>query len=240
MVTLISVIVESGSADTVVVKTALGKVMSGAKVLVVDDHPLTREGLSLAARAALPGAQVIEAGSINEAAITMSGRARFRLLILDFLIPDAHGYAGMLRLQQFDPDLPIAIVTAQEDMRLVEAARALGAAGFVYKSQPLDTIAAILRRVLAGGTHFPEGAGFDGTIAAAKAKIDDLSKAQYAVLMALADGRANKQIAYDLSITEATVKAHLTVIFRKLGVSNRTQALLATRPLFQAPQSHAE
>ena len=209
--------------------------MSGAKVLVVDDHPLTREGLSLAARAALPGAQVIGVGSIGEAAAAMAGRRTFRLVLLDFRLPDSHGYAGMLRLQRIDPDVPIAIVSAYEQRGLVEAARALGAAGFLPKSLPLDTIAAILRRLLSGATHFPEGVGADRSVAAARARIQDLSRAQYAVLMALSDGGANKRIAHDLAITEATVKAHLTAIFRKLGVTNRAQALLAIRPLLDLP-----
>jgi DNA-binding NarL/FixJ family response regulator len=201
--------------------------------LVADDHPLTREGLSLAARAALPGAQVIGVGSIAEAAAVMAGRRAFRLVLLDFRLPDSHGYAGMLQLQQLDPEVPIAIVTAYEELRLSEAARALGAAAFISKSLPLDAITAILRRVLGGAAHFPEGTGPDRTIAAARERIRDLSRAQYAVLLALADGRANKVIAHDLSITEATVKAHLTAVFRKLGVTNRSQALLAIRPLLQ-------
>ncbi len=187
----------------------------------------------MAARAALPGAQVVAVGSIAEAAAAMAGRRTFRLVLLDFLMPDSHGYAGMLRLQQLDPEVPIAIVTADEEPRLIEAAKALGAAGFLYKSLPLDTIAGVLRRILAGATHFPEGTPSDRSIAAARTRIQDLSRAQYAVLLALADGRANKQIAHDLSITEATVKAHLTAIFRKLGVTNRSQALLAIRPLLQ-------
>lgn len=207
--------------------------MSGAKVLVVDDHPLTREGLSLAARAALPGAQVVQTGSIGEAAAEMIKRRTFSLVILDFRLPDAHGYAGMLRLQQIDPDVSIVIVTAEEQPALAKAAKALGAAAFLYKSLPLDDVAAIFRRVLSGYAHFPEGTKIDRSIAAARTRIQDLSRAQYTVLLALADGKSNKQVAYDLSVTEATVKAHLTATFRKLGVTNRSQALLAIRPLLQ-------
>lgn len=205
--------------------------MPGGSVLIVDDHPLTREGLSLAARAAMPGALVVAVGSIAEAAAAMANRRRFRLILLDFQLPDSHGYAGMLRLQQIDPAAPIVIVTAHEEPHLIEAAKALGAAGFVFKNLPLDQFADILRQVLAGRTHYPPGATADKSIAAARARIKDLSKAQYGVLLALSSGRANKQIAHDLSITEATVKAHLTAVFRKIGVTNRAQALLAVRPL---------
>lgn len=211
--------------------------MSGAKVLVVDDHPLTREGLSLSARAALPGAQVVQAGTIAEAAAAMSQRQTFKLVILDFALPDAHGYAGMLRLQQIDPDVPIVVVTANEDVGLIQAAMALTAVGFLFKSLPLADIAAILRRILAGHTHFPEGTKPDPKIAAVRSRIETLSRAQYNVLFALADGSTNKQIAHDLSITEATVKAHLGAIFRKLGVTNRSQALLAIQPLLWDGQS---
>ena len=161
-------------------------------------------------------------------------RGPYRLILLDFALPDSHGYAGMLQLQQYASDTPIVIVTAYEQVHLIEAARALGAAGFLFKSQPLDIIAALLRTILAGQTHFPADVAPDPTIAAARAQISRLSRAQYAVLLALADGRSNKQIAYDLDITEATVKAHLTAVFRKMGVTNRAQALLAARPLLRS------
>ncbi|NJR80138.1 response regulator transcription factor [Sphingomonas corticis] len=208
--------------------------MAGSSILIVDDHPLTREGLSLAARAALPGAVVVGAGSIAEGVAAMANRRRFRLILLDFQLPDAHGYAGMLRLQQIDPAAPIVVVTAHEEPHLIEAAKALGAAGFAFKNMPLDAFADILRRVLAGKSHFPAGVAADTSIAAARARIKDLSKAQYGVLLALSHGHANKRIAHDLSITEATVKAHLTAVFRKIGVTNRAQALLAVRPLLGA------
>lgn len=213
--------------------------MSAAKILIVDDHPLTAEGLSLAARAALPGVQIVSARTIADAADAMDRRQSFRLVVLDFNLPDSRGYAGMLRLQQLDPEVPIAIVTAYEEQHLIEAAKALGAAGFISKSLAIDAIATILRHMLAGATYFPEGVTADRGIEAARARIKNLSRAQYAVLMALADGRSNKAIAYDLSITEATVKVHMTAILRKLGVTNRSQALLAIRPLLQPPHATA-
>jgi len=203
------------------------------RVLIADDHPLAREGMSLAARAALPGANVVGVGTIAEAVEAMGTRPPFRLILLDFQLPDAHGYSGLLKLQHTDGKVPIVVISAREDNTLVEAAKALGAAGFIFKSMPLDAIAGQLRHILAGHAHFPAGASASPTIAAARERISDLSPAQHSVLLALADGRSNKVIARDLDITEATVKAHLTAIFRKLRVTNRTQALLAVRPLFQ-------
>jgi DNA-binding NarL/FixJ family response regulator len=200
---------------------------SSSRVLVTDDHPLTREGLSLAARSAVIGATVGTAGSIAEAATLLKLWGSCRMILLDFMVPDARGYTGFLTLQSIVPQTPIVVISAREDSALIESARALGAAAFLFKSRPLDEIAANLREVDAGRVIFPDGAGIDTTVASLRKRIADLSPAQHAVLMALTDGRSNKQIAFDLDVTEATVKAHLTAIFRKLGVSNRAQALLA-------------
>lgn len=201
-------------------------------MLIADDHPLTREGLALAARAALPGGVVDQAGSIGDAQGTIAARkAGYALVLLDFMLPDARGFSGFLALQHVLGSTPIVIVTARQDAVLVDAARALGAAGYLFKSQPIDSIAQQLRQVLGGTPVFPVAAKADAGVADARARIADLSGAQLKVLLALADGRLNKQIAGDLDITEATVKAHLTAIFRKLGVTNRAQAMLAMQPL---------
>ncbi|MEH3120664.1 MAG: response regulator transcription factor [Sphingomonas phyllosphaerae] len=203
----------------------------GGRALIADDHPLTREGLAMAARAALPGVSIMAAGSIAEAR-TLAQRTPLRMILLDFHLPDARGFSGLLTLQMYAPTTPIVVVTASEEPRLVEAARAVGAAGYLFKSLPLDDLADRLRRVDGGQRIFPPGAtGGAVELDDLLARLTSLSNAQRGVLLALADGRANKQIARDLGVTEATIKAHLTAIFRKLGVSNRAQALLAARSL---------
>ncbi|WP_294195397.1 response regulator transcription factor [uncultured Sphingomonas sp.] len=198
---------------------------------MADDHPLTREGLAMAARVALPGVTVVAAGSISQAR-DVTERGTLRMILLDFDLPDARGFSGLLTLQMHAPDTPIVVVTASQEPRLVEAARAVGAAGYLFKSLPLDEIAGRLRRIDAGQTDFPAvsqntAAGLSGLLE----RLARLSPAQRAVLLALADGRSNKEIARELAVTEATIKAHLTAIFRKLDVRNRAQALLAARPL---------
>ncbi|WP_010185907.1 LuxR C-terminal-related transcriptional regulator [Sphingomonas sp. PAMC 26605] len=204
----------------------------GGHALVADDHPLTREGLALAIRAAAPGIALDNAGSIEEAERAVAARkSGYRLVLLDFILPDARGFSGFLKLQHLLAATPIVVVSAREDPVIVEAARALGAAAFVSKSAPLDTLAATLRRVLAGQAVFPPQATGSTAARSVRDRIATLSSAQLRVLLALADGRLNKQIADSLDITEATVKAHLTVIFRKLAVDNRAQALLAVQPL---------
>ena len=206
---------------------------TAGRVLIADDHPLTREGLALAVRSAIPGVALDHAGSIAEAegSITDYGPAAYRMVLLDLLLPDARGYSGFLRLQHLLGRVPIVMISARFEPTLVEAARVLGASGFLSKGRAIDDLAGAIGDVLAGKPQFPEGAGDGVKTGTARDRISALSGAQTKVLMAMADGRPNRQIAADLRLTEATVKAHLTAIFRKLGVRNRTQALLALQPL---------
>ena len=199
-------------------------------VLIIDDHPLTREGLSIAVRAAATGAQIVSLDSIDEAVTRLETRD-FALVLLDFQLPGVDGFSGLLRIQHAAPSVPVAIVSSHEEPSLVEAARALGAIGFLFKSAPLDELAQRIATLLSGKPVFARASGSAAGIAALRAKLDTLSKAQFAVLLALVDGRSNKQIAFDLAISEATVKAHLSTVFRKLGVTNRTQALIAVGPI---------
>jgi DNA-binding NarL/FixJ family response regulator len=203
----------------------------GSHVLIADDHPLTREGLALAVRAAIPGISIDSAGSIGEAESAVATRKAYRLVLLDFVLPDARGFSGFLQLQHLLGTTPIVVVSAHGDKVVIEAARALGAAGFLSKSLPLDDLAAALRTIMSGTPVFPEATKASEPAQSARERIATLSGAQLKVLLALAEGGLNKQIAHDLDISEATVKAHLTAIFRKLGVNNRAQALLAMQPL---------
>lgn len=206
--------------------------MSGSRLLLADDHPLIREGLALAARVAMPELTIDSVGSIAEAEAMIARHRGYRLALLDLMLPDARGFSGFLRIQHALGEVPIVIVSARQQPELIEAARALGAAGYLSKAQPLDETLASLRTILSGKTVFPPvNVRMQADVGDARERISDLSGAQLRVLMALADGRLNKQIAGDLGVTEATIKAHLTAIFRKLGVNNRTQAILAIQPL---------
>lgn len=206
--------------------------MSGSRLLLADDHPLVREGLALAARVAMSELIIDSAGTIAEAEAAIARHRGYKLAVLDLMLPDATGFSGFLRLQHALGEVPIVIISARQQPELIEAARALGAAGYLSKAQPLDETLASLRAVLAGRTVFPHnGACGHAEATAARKRISELSSAQLRVLIALADGRLNKQIAGELGVTEATIKAHMTAIFRKLGVTNRTQAILAMQPL---------
>jgi DNA-binding NarL/FixJ family response regulator len=207
--------------------------ITGGYALIADDHPLSREGLALAVRAAIPGVTIDNAGSIAEAERAIEQRkGGYRLMLLDFVLPDARGFSGFLQLQYvLGSAVPIVMVSAHRDAVIVEASRALGAAAFLSKALGIDELARAMRLVVGGGTIFPEQKPDEVAASSARERIATLSGSQLKVLLALADGRLNKQIAGNLGISEATVKAHMTAIFRKLGVQNRAQALLAMQPL---------
>jgi DNA-binding NarL/FixJ family response regulator len=204
----------------------------GRRVLIADDHPLSREGLSIAVRHAFPDCGVLAAGTIAEAERLAGQHSDLKLVILDLMLPDTHGFSGLMRLQFLRPDVPIAIITACRDPELATMARDLGAIAFFSKATSLDQFAEALREIGAGCQVFPATVNTTDS-SLLRDQIAQLSQAQRRVLFALADGQANKKIAHDLAVTEATIKAHLTVIFRKLGVTNRLQAMLVLQPLLR-------
>jgi len=204
--------------------------MADEVVLVVDDHPLFRSALRVATMRAAPTVRVIEAGSISEAVEHLRATSQIDLILLDLRMPDATGFSGVATVHAERPDTPIIVVSAA-DARAAAGARRYGAAGFLSKAAPFPDIEAMVRGAL-GGARLPLSATNDDDETDAMAvSIAGLTPAQLKVLIAMLGGRLNKQIAHDIGISEATVKAHVTVIFRKLGVQNRTQAVIAARAL---------
>lgn len=205
------------------------------KVLVADDHPLFREAVVLAIRH-LEGtdSQILEAGALDETCRLAAAVPDLDLLLLDLKMPGTEGLAGLLELRSRFPALPIVIVSATEDPRMIREALAAGAMAYIPKSLDRADIADALRHVLAGETWRPE----DGEDAASPAgvltaqRIAALTPQQRNILKLMVAGKPNKIIAYDLGIAETTVKAHITLILRKLGVFSRTQAVLAARDFF--------
>jgi DNA-binding NarL/FixJ family response regulator len=196
------------------------------RVIIADDHPLFRTALGHAVARVWEGADVVEARSAAEARRELAEGAE--ALLLDLHMEDSSGLAVLMDLRQDFPALPIAIVSASEEPRVYAAARQLGAAAFIPKSAGLDEMRASLAAVRDGDCSFPAtGEGEDDDLA----RIASLTPAQRRILGAIRQGLLNKQIAYEQDISEATVKAHITAIFRKLGVSNRTQAVLLAAKL---------
>ena len=195
------------------------------RIIIADDHPLFRTALSHAVSKVWPDATVIEASSAANARAELGDGAE--ALLLDLHMEDSSGLSVLMDLRQDFPALPIVIVSASEEPRVYAAASQLGAAAFIPKSASLDLMRDALSAVREGDSWFPDNEQWvdDGL-----ARIASLTPAQRRILGQMREGLLNKQIAYELDISEATVKAHITAIFRKLNVISRTQAvLLATK-----------
>jgi DNA-binding NarL/FixJ family response regulator len=202
------------------------------EVLIVDDHPLYRMALKGAVAAACTGSAICEADSVAGLFAALETHAHIDLLLLDLNLPGAYGFNALAHLRGSHPELPIIVVSASDDAHTMRQALAFGAQSFVSKSADAATIGECVRAVLRGDVVTPAGLGPGGgpgpeadALEIAQ-RVAQLTPQQFRVLGMLCAGRLNKQIGDDLEITEATVKAHMTVIFRKLGAANRTQAVL--------------
>jgi len=204
------------------------------KIIIADDHPLFRQALLGTLKAKLTYTKWVEAQTIEELEQQLTNNHDSDLLLLDLNIPCAHGFNTLIHVRNHFPQIPVVIVTAHEDHSTINKAMSYGAAGFVPKSTPVDDIYSAIVAVLSGNIWLP--ASFeqkqrdnkDGDIAD---RVASLTQQQYRILMMFAQGMLNKQIAYDLNVSEATIKAHATAIFRKLDVRNRTQAVIAIAQL---------
>jgi len=210
------------------------------EILIVDDHPLFRSALQQALSLGLgPDARLVEAASIAELEACLAQKTDWDLVLLDLNMPGAYGFSGLVLLRGQYPQIPVLMVSAQEDAAVVVRAREFGASGFIPKSSSLPSIQQGVNAVLAGDTWWPEqsqaAASLSAEAKAASAGLASLTPQQFRVLTMVCDGLLNKQIAYQLGVSEATVKAHVTAMFRKLGVRTRTQAALLLQQLEAIP-----
>jgi DNA-binding NarL/FixJ family response regulator len=202
------------------------------EVLIVDDHPLYRLALKGAVAAACTDVQIFEADSVGGLFDALDQHPDVDLLLLDLNLPGAYGFNALAHLRGSRPELPIIVVSASDDPRTMRHALAFGAQSFVSKSADAATIGDSVLAVLRGEDVTPAGLTSEREPGADEGALDiaqrmaQLTPQQFRVLGMLCAGRLNKQIGEDLEITEATVKAHMTVILRKLGAANRTQAVL--------------
>ena len=203
------------------------------KFLIVDDHPMFREAMQSALRSAYPKAEVHEATGIDGAVDMLSGlRRSYDLALLDLSMPGTTGFDGLLRLRNQFPRLPILVVSALDDPRVVREALSYGICGFVSKSAKKAEIVRAIATVLAGGVHVPEGHPRTAPVAVGRgtadlvARLASLTPQQMRVLQMLRQGMLNKQIAHELDVGETTIKAHVSEILRKLDVVSRTQAVI--------------
>jgi DNA-binding NarL/FixJ family response regulator len=201
------------------------------RLLIIDDHPLFRDAMRMALASTLPHLVIAEAGSLDDARARLSSEETIDLVLLDLKMPGVQGLSGLAYLRASYPGIPVAIVSGQEDAAVIRRAMALGAAGFVPKSTPADQMRVAIKAILAGeawtpellAAETPEDKSLDGLAR----RMASLTPQQLRVLMMLKEGKLNKQIAYELDVTEATVKAHVSAILLKLDVNSRTQAVIA-------------
>ena len=210
--------------------------MATYEILIADDHPLFRSALQQALALGLGAAvKLVEAASIAELEACLEAKADWDLVLLDLNMPGAYGFSGLVLLRGQYPQVPVVMISAQEERSVVVRSREFGASGFIPKSSSLEVIQRAVRQVLDGDCWWPaqseEAALLSPEAKAAGAGLANLTPKQFRVLAMVCEGMLNKQIGYELGVSEATVKAHITVIFRKLGVHTRTQAVLLLQHL---------
>jgi DNA-binding NarL/FixJ family response regulator len=200
------------------------------QVLIVDDHPLFRAALKGAVAAACANCELFEADGVTSLFDALEQHPNTDLLLLDLNLPGAYGFCALAHLRGSHPELPVIVVSAMDDQRTVQKTLAFGAQGFISKSADAGTIGRTVQSVLNGEYVAPAGFGAnaepDADALDLAQRLAELTAQQFRVFGMLCSGRLNKQIAYELQITEATVKAHMTAILRKLGATTRTQAVL--------------
>ena len=201
------------------------------EILIADDHPLFRDALRRTVAQILPDAKLLEADTVDNLSELAQRHQQAELVLLDLNMPGAHGFSALVYLRAAFPTLPILIVSAREDPALMRRALGHGASGFIPKSADVEQIGKAINAVLDGDTWLPPGVSstavsLDPEEEALASKVAELTPQQYRVLTMVCNGLLNKQIAYELNVSEATIKAHMTAILRKLGAHSRTQAVL--------------
>jgi len=205
-------------------------------VIVADDHPLFRAAIKAALAANQAHTRFLEASSFETLQELVDTHSAVDLVLLDLHMPGVSGFAGLVYLCKRFPSIPVVIISANEDPAVIRRALEHGAAGFIPKSSSIETIMEAIAAVLEGEIWAPAETrsdlpGRNESELELAERMARLTPQQYKVLMMMSRGLLNKQIGYELNVSEATVKAHVTAIMSKLGVNNRTQAVLAAEHL---------
>jgi DNA-binding NarL/FixJ family response regulator len=219
----------------VLTNNCLNRFGSVAKFLIADDHPLYREALISALRPLFENVEIIQSDGLDSTLEALQQHSDFDLVLLDLNMPGCDNFYGLIRVSQDFPQIPVAVVSASDSAVVVSKTMDLGAIGFIPKATATHTIADALQQMMNGNKWLPKG--MQASIENSSPVLDiaklvaELTPKQFQVLKLLQDGLLNKQIAFNLNITEATVKAHISAVFRKLNVNTRTQAVLLFKNL---------
>lgn len=207
--------------------------MTENHIIIVDDHPLFRDALKQTLTASFKDLRLSEAGSLEELG-TVMGQGGIDLVLLDLTMPGVQGFSGLMYLRAAHPQIPVVIVSANENPSVIRRCLEFGASGFIPKSMPINRIREAIGAILNGEFWIPEEIDLgqsSGRNAQVVERLSTLTPQQFRVLMMLGEGLLNKQIAYQLGVSEATVKAHVSAILQKLGVESRTQAVIAVKKI---------
>jgi len=200
-------------------------------LLIADDHPLFRGALREAVSGLFNSAEIGEAGTFEEVTELLDRGSDVDLVLLDLNMPGVRGFSGLMYLRAQYPGLPVVVVSANDDPAVIRRCMEFGASGFIPKTLSVDAMRQAIARVLQGELWTPPDVDLarpsDAETATLIARLSSLTPQQVRVLMMLSGGLLNKQIAYELGVSEATVKAHVSAILQKLGVESRTQAVIA-------------
>ncbi len=207
------------------------KTSSISKIVIADDHPLFRNALVQTLLASMPRVKFLEASSISELENILMDNDNVDLLLMDLHMPGANGFVGLAHIISNNPQLPVMVISANEELNIVASTKRFGALGFIPKSASVGQIYKAIEAVLLGDIYFPEGLderclNSENIEDKLIKLIAELTPKQLEVFNLLSEGLLNKQIAYEQNVTEATVKAHVTAIMRKLDVTNRTKIIL--------------
>lgn len=201
------------------------------RLVIADDHPLFRGALREAVSGLLERVDIAEAGTFDDAVQLLERPGDVDLVLLDLTMPGARGFSGLMYVRAQYPSVPVIVVSANDDPAVIRRCMEFGASGFIPKTLGVEAMRAAISRILGGGVWMPPdidlSTGSDAEAAELMARMATLTPQQVRVLMMLSEGLLNKQIAFQLGVSEATVKAHVSAILQKLGVESRTQAVIA-------------
>jgi DNA-binding NarL/FixJ family response regulator len=205
--------------------------IASTHLIIADDHPLFRDALRHAVASVVSSAKIDEAGSFEDLTALLEQDAEVDLILLDLTMPGISGFSGLIYLRAQYPAIPVVIVSASDDVETIRRSVDFGASGFIPKRFGVDTLRDAILKVMDGDVWIPSDVDLstvaDPEMTRLRDRLVTLTPQQVRVLMMLSQGLLNKQIAYELGVSEATIKAHVSAILQKLGVESRTQAVIA-------------